>query len=150
MNNIKIDEPKTTTEFDAYYRIRWEILRKPWNQPIGSEKDDLERNAIHLAAFSGEEIVGCIRGHFNSFTQAQIRYMAVAESFRNQGIGSLLLKELEEKLAERGAKEVILKAREKAVSFYEKNGYRIFKDGDVIFGEIAHFWMRKVFREFRL
>ena len=76
--------------------------------------------------------------------------MAVAESFRNQGIGSQILQNMEEKLAEQGAKEVILKAREKAVSFYEKNGYRIFKDGDVLFGEIAHFWMRKVFREFRL
>jgi ribosomal protein S18 acetylase RimI-like enzyme len=143
MYNIKISEPKSKKEFDAYYLLRWKILRKPWNQPFGSEKDDKELDAVHLIAILGNRVVGVARGHFNSKDQAQIRYMAVDNSFQNRGIGRELLMQLEEKLKEKGAREIILKAREKAVSLYEKQGFEIFAEGEVLFGEIAHFWMRK-------
>ncbi|MCF7813692.1 MAG: GNAT family N-acetyltransferase [Candidatus Cloacimonetes bacterium] len=147
MYNIKIVEPRSTKEFESYYNLRWKILRKPWNQPLGTEKDDKERGAIHLMAILTNKIVGCGRGHFNSISQAQIRYMAVAESIRNSGIGTQILKELEKHLIAEGAKEIILKAREKAVPLYERQGYKVYKDGDVLFGEISHFWMIKFLKK---
>lgn len=143
MYNIEIIEPRTTKEFEAYYKFRWKLLRKPWNQPVGTEKDDKERGAIHLMALLNKQLIGCGRAHFNTPVQAQIRYMAVSEDFRNNGTGTQLLKELEKRLIDHGAKEIILKAREKAVSMYEKQGYKIYKDGDVMFGEIMHYWMMK-------
>jgi ribosomal protein S18 acetylase RimI-like enzyme len=142
--NIEIRESRTKKEFEQYYKLRWQILRKPWNQPPGSEKDDLEKESIHLAAFQDEEIIGCGRGHFNTSIQAQIRWMAVAEEFQGKGIGSQILKELEKNLIQNGATEINLKAREKAVNLYQKQGYEIYKKGEVMFGEIKHFWMRKV------
>ena len=49
MNNINIKEPVTEEEFEQYYILRWRILRQPWNQPRGSEKDDKENKSIHIA-----------------------------------------------------------------------------------------------------
>lgn len=45
--NIKICEP-SDENFEEYYYLRWKVLRKPWNQPIGSEKDELEKTAYIL------------------------------------------------------------------------------------------------------
>jgi N-acetylglutamate synthase-like GNAT family acetyltransferase len=143
MYNIKIKEPKTKKEYDAYYTLRWKILRKPWQQPRGTEKDNLETFGIHLIAFLDKKIIGCGRGHFNNRTQAQIRWMAVDEDFRQNGVGTAILKQLEKRLVKKGAKEIILKAREKAVSLYQKQGYEIFDEGEVMFGEILHYWMKK-------
>lgn len=36
-----IKSPQTRDEFFAYYDLRWQILLAPWNQPKGSEQDDL-------------------------------------------------------------------------------------------------------------
>jgi ribosomal protein S18 acetylase RimI-like enzyme len=147
MYNIKIIEPHSSKEFEAYYNFRWKLLRKPWNQPPGSEKDDKERGAIHVIAVLNNKIVGCGRAHFNSTSQAQIRYMAVEEGVQNSGIGTQILTELEKRLIDSGAKEIILKAREKAVPLYEKQGYKVYKDGDILFGEIVHYWMIKYIKK---
>ena len=37
---MKVLEPKTKEDFKKYYDLRWRILRKPWNQPRGSEKEN--------------------------------------------------------------------------------------------------------------
>jgi len=143
-SDIEIREPITGKEFEQYYDLRWRILRKPWKHPRGTEKDEFESDAIHIAVFLHGKIIGCSRGHFISSNQAQIRWMAVEEEYQEQGLGSRLLKVLEEKLFEAGAVEIILKAREKAVSLYKKQEYEIYKEGDVLFGEIKHYWMRKI------
>jgi N-acetylglutamate synthase-like GNAT family acetyltransferase len=135
--------PLTDEEFDKYYDLRWRILRAPWNQPKGSEKDELEGNSIHIIAIIEGEIVGCGRIHFNSIDEAQIRYMAVENELQGRGIGKLILNELEQKALEKGAKKIILNARENAVKFYDKNGYKIVKESHTLFGEIKHFLMRK-------
>jgi len=142
-SDIEIRKPKTEQEFEQYYDLRWRILRKPWHQPIGTEKDELEDQSIHIAAFCENKIIGCGRGHFNTKSQAQIRYMAVEEKYQGQGLGSRLLKVLEKKLFKAGAKEINLKAREQAVSLYKKQGYVIYNEGKIMFGEIKHYWMRK-------
>jgi len=69
--------------------------------------------------------------------------MAVDDVFRGQGFGFGILKALEEEFTENGAKEIILIAREKAVSLYEKQGYAIYEKGDILFCEIKHYWMKK-------
>ncbi len=142
-SDIEIRKPETYREFKEYFDFRWRILRKPWNQPKGSEQDEMDEDSIHIMAIIGDKVIGCGRGHFNSSIEAQIRYMAVDESFQGQGIGLGILKALEEELTENGAKEIILKARENAVSLYEKHGYEIYQEGEILFGEIKHYWMRK-------
>lgn len=139
-----ITQPKTPKEFEKYYDLRWRILRAPWNQPKGKEKDDKDNTAIHVMVCESKGIpVGIGRIHLNSNDEAQIRYMAVEENQRGKGIGALVLAELEGKAKEKGAKYIIMNARNTAVKFYEKHGYRIVKHSHTLFGSIPHFEMRK-------
>jgi len=140
---IKICEPKTEKEFEDYYKLRYLILRKPWNQPEGSEKDELEKESVHVMACIGNKGVGVGRVHFNSKKEAQVRYMAIDPKYSKKGIGSLILKELEKKAKEKGADYIILNARENAVDFYKKHGYKIVEKAHTLFGSIPHWKMRK-------
>ncbi len=138
-----IIEPKTKVEFEQYYDLRWRILRQPWNQPRGSEKDEKENESIHIVAILEGKVVGCGRGQFNSSTEAQIRYMAVDEDFQGKGVGTKMLKALELRLKKKEVKTIILNARENAVKFYQKHNYKIIEKGSILFDVIEHFKMGK-------
>jgi ribosomal protein S18 acetylase RimI-like enzyme len=144
---MMIRSPETKDEFARYYDLRWRILRAPWNQPKGSEQDELEGQAIHIIAIDGDKIVGCGRAHFNTEDEAQIRYMAVENEWQGKEIGKLILDELERRVLEKGAKKIVLHARENVVRFYEKNGYNIVRESHTLFGEIKHFLMKKELSE---
>ncbi len=32
----RVVTPQTVAELDAYYQLRWELLRKPFNLPVGA------------------------------------------------------------------------------------------------------------------
>lgn len=142
-SDIKIKQPTTNLEFKEYYDLRWRILRKPWDMPQGSEQDELDGKSIHLMAIIDNKLIGCGRGHLASYKVAQIRYMAVDEHYRRQGVASNILLELEKILFNKNVNEIILKAREKAVPFYTKFGYEIFEEGEILFDQIKHYWMKK-------
>ena len=137
---IEIREPKKE-EFDSYYNFRWELLRKPWSQPKGSEKDDFEDTAYHLVAIDKNKIIGIGRLHKNSDEEGQIRFMVVDENFRNEGIGKAILDKLHEKAKKLNLKKIILNARKDAVKFYERQGYKKIAQAHTLFGEIEHFKM---------
>ncbi len=136
--------PKTKEEFERYRDLRWRILRAPWNQPRGTELDELESIAFPIMVCEVDGFpIGVGRVHFNSETEAQIRFMAVEEGWQGKGIGHLVLKELEKIAFEKGAKKIILHARDNVVKFYEKNGYKVVKQSHTLFGTIPHFLMEK-------
>ncbi len=142
---ITILKPITTEEFRKYYSLRYEILRKPWGQPLGSERDDGEETSIHrmiINKLTGKTLaVG--RLQFNSKDEAQIRYMAVADKFQGKGLGSQLISVLEDVARGKGIQRMILSARENALQFYKNNGYKIVKKTYLLFDEIQHWLMRK-------
>ncbi len=140
---IKIISPKTPDEFKIYYDIRFTELRKPWKQPIGSEKDSLENECIHRMLASASEYIGVARLQFNKTSQAQIRYMAIKKKYQRQGYGKLLIDDMEKIAKESGASEIILESREQAVKFYQKLDYKLEKKTHLLFDEIQHFLMKK-------
>ena len=140
---MEITEPQSEEDFLHYYHLRWKILRQPWGQPVGSEKDELEEESIHLMAVEDSVICGVGRGHLNTEAEAQIRYMAVDQHHQGKGIGTRILLELEKRLCQRRARYITLNARQSAVGFYEKYGYRVVKKAHTLFGVIPHFMMRK-------
>lgn len=140
---IKIKEPQTKEEFDSYYDLRWRIMRKPWNQPPGSEKDEFEDQSIHLMAYEGEQLLGVARAHFASPQEAQIRFVAVEEHSRRTGIGSKLIEELEKRIIQQGGKKIVLDSRKNAVSFYEEHDYEIVAKSHTLYDTIEHFKMTK-------
>jgi predicted GNAT family N-acyltransferase len=146
---VLIRPPATEPEFEAYFRLRWKILREPWNQPPGSEKDARESEALHLAAWNDSgTLIAVGRLHRVTARCGQIRYMAVDASQRGCGVGTAILHELENLAVQSGVEQLILNAREDAVSFYRANGYEVIRPAHCLFGVIPHFEMRKRLRQF--
>ncbi|MBK5285321.1 MAG: GNAT family N-acetyltransferase, partial [Bacteroidia bacterium] len=44
---MKIIQPETEQELKMYYDLRYEILRKAWNQPYHTTFDEWEKNSVH-------------------------------------------------------------------------------------------------------
>ncbi|MBD3164772.1 GNAT family N-acetyltransferase [Candidatus Woesearchaeota archaeon] len=140
---MRAQSPKTKEDFENYYDLRWRILRKSWNQPRESEKDDLESKSIHIMFKKDGVILGVGRAHFNSKDESQIRYMAIEKKHRRKGIGTIILKELEKIIKKKGGKIIVLNSRESAVNFYKKYGYSVIKRSHNLFGSIPHYKMKK-------
>lgn len=139
-----IRSPANESEFKAYYALRWKILREPWNQPPGSEKDEFEQVAVHLAAWDDAgNLIGVGRLHRVSDKCGQVRYMAIDSTQRSRGIGKSVLRELELRAIESGIQEIKLYSRQDAVPFYQRNGYQILRPSHTLFGAIPHFEMWK-------
>lgn len=96
-NSVKIIEPSTSEEFKKYYNLRYEVLRKPWLQPKGSERDEEEETSLHRMIIDepNGKAVAVGRLQFNSIEEAQIRYMAVSDEYRGKGFGRKIVKTLE-------------------------------------------------------
>ncbi|MCX6627221.1 MAG: GNAT family N-acetyltransferase [Candidatus Solibacter sp.] len=141
--SLLIREPRSGVDFGLYYDLRWRILREPWTAQRETARDEHEDTAHHLMAFSGDQLVGVGRLHFLTADAAQVRYMAVEDGFKGQGVGSAILGELEERAWERGARRIVLNAREGAIHFYERHGYRSTGHSSELFG-IAHWEMEKL------
>lgn len=141
---MNVIEPVTAIELQQYYTLRWKILRAPWNQPRGSERDALDSCSTHLMVVAdNRKVIAAGRLHFNSIREAQLRYMAVDLQQQRKGVGTLLLQALEQRAVTLGAAHIILDARECALRFYRKNGYVAQGAGHVLFNTITHVQMTK-------
>ena len=142
---MKIIEPNSPAEFEQYYNLRYEVLRKPWLQPKGSEKDDDDKSSIHRMIIdeSNGKAVAVGRLQFNTSEEAQIRYMAVSDNYQLKGYGNIIVKTLEDIALNKGIRNIILQARENALKFYWKNGYEIIEKSYLLFDEIQHWLMVK-------
>src|SRR5947207_15489892 len=96
--------PNSPDEWDAYFDLRWRILREPRGQPRGSERDSIDDSAVHLLILdSARKPLACGRLHFNASDEAQVRFMAVDQNARDRGYGSRILEGLEAEAARRSA-----------------------------------------------
>jgi len=96
-----------------------------------------------MAVDSSQCAIGVGRLHFNTIGEARIRYMGVATEYRRRGIGTQILRGLEERALRLGATRIVLDAREVALGFYRKHGYVATGPGPMLFNRIAHVRMEK-------
>jgi predicted GNAT family N-acyltransferase len=139
-----IRAPESPSDWAGYFELRWRVLRAPWGQAPGGERDELERTSIHRMICNADgQVLAVGRLHRLDERRAQIRYMAVTCYLQNNGLGTLILKSLEECAAAMEVARIELHAREPAVPFYQRNGYRVVKRSHLLFGEIQHYLMTK-------
>jgi predicted GNAT family N-acyltransferase len=119
-------------------RIRTEVFINEQLVPPDLEWDGYDQDCWHVLAQTAEgEAVGTGRMLYDG----HIGRMAVLSEFRDQGIGSALLKALLTIARHQGIKEVFLHAQTRAVPFYLKHGFTIISDEFMDAG-IPHVTMR--------
>ena len=91
----------------------------------------LERDTdLFLVAEAGDQLVGTVIGGYDG-RRGHVYHLAVADGFRRRGIGSLLMKELEARLALKGCIRCYLIVRvgnEGAMRHYEALGWHQLDD----------------------
>ena len=144
LDNLELATPISDEDWNRYYDLRWQVLRKPWNQPRGSERDDLDATAFHLMLRDQSgDVVAIGRLHLNSPEEAQVRYMAVQDPWQGRGLGGRILQGLEQQARDQSVRCIVLNAREGAINFYLKRGYLIEGPAETLFGAIHHVRMGK-------
>ena len=132
------------------YLVRQKELRK--GKPLETchfEGDD-EKTTKHFGIELNEKIIGIVSVYqvnsqlFFDENQFQIRGMAVLEAHQQKGYGALLIERAEKYCFEKNASVIWFNAREKAVPFYEKNGYQTKGNSFEIPEVGTHFIMFKI------
>lgn len=143
IKNIVYRSPVTESDFEKYYELRWRILRKPWNQPKGSEKVDTDEKSFHIMAELEDKIIGVCCIHKLEKGVGRIRFMGVDDEYQNHGIGKKMMEILEDYAYKQNWTKIWLYAREIAWDFYLNLGYKIIGNGELLFGVIKHKIMEK-------
>lgn len=140
---IEIRPPKIAAEWEVYYDLRYRILRKPLNQPLGSEKNEGDATGIHFALYDNGELKAIARLDQSDENCMQVRFVAVEENQQGKGFGKLIMLATEQKAIELGANKMILHARENALPFYLNLGYKMIEKSHNLFGLVQHYLMEK-------
>ena len=141
---MKVIQPQSPEDLEKYYRLRFEVLRKPWGWERGSEVTDDEDECVHaMICDEKNEAIAVCRLQMNSADEAQIRFMGVRDDQQGKGVGKIIMNYLEKKAKEKGATTMILQAREIALEFYKKQGYILVEKSHLMWGKIQHYLMRK-------
>jgi len=139
---MKIISPTQAHEWKAYFQLRFDVLREPWNQPAGSEVLGDEDQAIHAMAVEGNEALGVARMHASAPGQGQVRCVAVAKGQQGKGIGKAIMIYLED-IARKKAGTKFYWKPVKMLCPLSALGYEIQKESYLLFNEIQHYTMTK-------
>lgn len=120
-------------------KLRKEVLYEA--RGISTKDYSEEQNHIQIVGFMDNAIVATCSmvpdgGH------CRMRYVAINSNMQGSGIGSKMLKFFEETAKNQGFKSIYCHARDTAIKFYSKNG---FKEEGEMFEQVTipHIKMRK-------
>lgn len=114
-----------TPEYDQMVMLRINMLRKPLG--LGFEEEELqeEKNNLLIAAFDEDEMLGCCMLCQVDHETLRLRQMAVQDNLQGKGIGASIMNFAENLALDKGYKKIMMHARDTAIGFYEKLGYKV-------------------------
>ena len=131
-----------TNEYQQMITLRNDILRKPLGLHFTPEELENEKNEILIGAFEEDKMIGCCMLVKEEAKTCRLRQMAVLNNVQGKGIGRALMLFAETIARDRGFRKITMHARETALGFYERLGYKISGEE---FGEVTipHYVMEK-------
>lgn len=129
------------------YSVRHPVLRKEKKIESCSFDGDNSPTTTHFGYYEKDMLIGVIslfktsNALFEEKEQYQIRGMAILESFQKKGIGKKLIEEALIYCKNQEAKLIWFNAREVAVGFYSKLGFKTIGTSFVIKDIGKHFVM---------
>jgi GNAT superfamily N-acetyltransferase len=142
---MEIRSPQTEREWEDYFDLRYRILRKPLNQPKGSERNEGDASGIHIALYDNGIVKAIARLDQQDAEVFQVRFVAVEKAEQGAGYGRKIMEATEQKAKELKGQKIILHARDYAVDFYLKLNYKLIEPSYKLFDVLQHFLMEKEF-----
>lgn len=118
--------------------LRYRLFRKPFNLQYLNQELQQEKNDKLFGAFLLSELIGFCAVRKLSDIEYQIRQMVVEPNYQKNGVGTLLIQEIENYLCGIKAEKIILDSRDESVNFYKKLGYKI--EGEKFFKKTVYHW----------
>ncbi len=140
---IKIIE-HNSKEYKEEVNLRHKILREPLGLNFSDDELAAEKSQFHLCAFDeANKLLGCLLLNPTSGTKIKMRQVAIEQNLQGKGIGKALVLQSEKLAVSLGYAEIILHARESAIKFYLKLGYKVIGES---FMEVTipHYRMSKI------
>ena len=136
--NIKYFDHKVQEGLD----IREEVFLK--EQKFEKEFDKIDEYATHFVAYIDDYAVGTCRIYLEKDNIYHLGRLAIKKEYRNLGIASKLIKEVENYLLKNGYHSLILGSQIRAKEFYIKCGF--IEYGEIYYDEYcSHIMMKKTF-----
>lgn len=132
-------------EYQQMVTLRFEIMRKPLGLSFSPEELAKEKNDILIGAFDEDEMTGCCILTDISSGSVKLRQMAVLKNMQGKGIGETIIQFAENIARDKGYKTLTMHARDTAIGFYEKYGYKVEGAGFLEIN-IPHHIMKKKLR----
>ena len=114
-----------TKEYQQMVKLRTEILRQPLGLSFTPEELAKEKEDILIGAFDDDVLLACCMLTKAENHCLRLRQMAVQNNLQGKGIGASMMNFAEILSRDKGYKKLIMHARETAVGFYEKLGYKV-------------------------
>jgi predicted GNAT family N-acyltransferase len=125
MNDLRLQRiPFAGPAYALSIALRHSILRAPLGLHFSLNDLQAEQNQIHLGAWAGDELVGCLVLAPVDLHTVRMRQVAVRADRQSLGVGTALVRYSEEVACEHYFDTLTLHARLTAVPFYRKLGYR--------------------------
>lgn len=105
--------------------LRRDVLRKPLGLEFTVDQLASESGSLHLAAFDEDVLVGCLMLTPKDRDTVQMRQVAVRQDHQGKGLGAAMVRESEVAARYHSFKRMVLNARETALPFYLKLGYKV-------------------------
>jgi predicted GNAT family N-acyltransferase len=120
--------PHASPEYALEVQLRNLVLRAPLGLALTEEELAQDVHNIHIGAFRGDTLIGCLLLLPMDEKRMKVRQVAVSPSAQGLGLGRQLMDFAEALALSAGFREMSLHARESVVKFYLKSGYEI--DGE--------------------
>ncbi len=131
-----------TPKYLQMVQLRDEILRRPLGLSYSTEELEKEKQEILIGAFDEGRILGCCILKPEGEGQIRLRQMAVRNNLQGKGVGQQIMRFAELVARDKGYRKLTMHARDTAIGFYEKQGYK--KMGDMFLEvTIPHHKMEK-------
>ena len=111
-------------EYMKMIELRKQILREPLGLNFTEDELEKEKDEILIAAFDDDIILGCCVLCKIDVETIRLRQMAVMDTLQGKGIGASIMTFAENLARDKGYKYMIMHARNTAIGFYEKFGYK--------------------------
>jgi ribosomal protein S18 acetylase RimI-like enzyme len=131
-----------STEYMQMVKLRDDVLRKPLGLSFTQQELEEEKDNMLIAAFEDDQILGCCMLVEEQPGVVRLRQMAVLNDLQGKGVGRALMNFAENIARDGGYKIIRMHARQNALGFYEKVGYKV-KGDQFMEVTIPHYVMEK-------
>ena len=132
-------------EYKQMVKLRDAVLRKPLGLAFSQDELSREKEDILIGAFDEDEMLACCLLTKMDNETLKLRQMAVQNNLQGKGIGASLMSFAETLARDKGYKKLTMHARDTAIGFYERFGYKI-KGDEFIEVNVPHHIMEKRLR----